>query len=59
MDNKTTQNGNSFSILSQDILNRLKDLNITEPTKVQDKIIPIINEGKSVVFESEMKISLS
>lgn len=53
MDNKTTQNSNSFSILSQDILNRLKDLNITKPTKVQDKIIPIINEGKSVVFESE------
>ena len=49
----STNNSNIFGALSQNILNRLEQLQITEPTKVQEKIIPLIAQGKSVVFESE------
>lgn len=44
---------NGFSNLSETIKEKLSTLNITEPTKVQDKIIPLIAEGKSVLFQSE------
>ena len=44
---------NGFSNLSENIKEKLSTLNITEPTKVQDKIIPLIAEGKSVLFQSE------
>ncbi|MBP5603539.1 MAG: DEAD/DEAH box helicase [Treponema sp.] len=46
-------NTNGFSNLSETIKEKLSTLNITEPTKVQDKIIPLITEGKSVLFQSE------
>ena len=46
-------NTNGFSNLSEAIKEKLSTLNITEPTKVQDKIIPLIVEGKSVLFQSE------
>ena len=46
-------NTNGFSNLSETIKEKLSTLNITEPTKVQDKIIPLIAEGKSVLFQSE------
>ena len=46
-------NTNGFSNLSENIKEKLSTLNITEPTKVQDKIIPLIAEGKSVLFQSE------
>ena len=46
-------NTNGFSNLSETIKEKLFTLNITEPTKVQDKIIPLIEEGKSVLFQSE------
>ena len=46
-------NTNGFSNLSETIKEKLSTLNITEPTKVQDKIIPLIEEGKSVLFQSE------
>lgn len=44
---------NSFSILSDDILEKLNLLNINYPTQVQNQIIPIINEQKNILFESE------
>lgn len=47
------ENTGSFSLLSDDIKARLNKLNITQPTKVQDSVIPLINDGKNVVFESE------
>ena len=47
------ENNGSFSLLSDDIKARLNKLNITQPTKVQDSVIPLINDGKNVVFESE------
>lgn len=31
----------------------LKALNISEPTKVQEKVIPLIMEGKNLLFQSE------
>lgn len=49
----SSNNSNIFGTLSQSILDRLEQMQICEPTKVQEKIIPLIAEGKSVVFESE------
>ena len=51
--NSTNSNNNVFSLLSEEINTRLSALNITEPTKVQEKLIPQILEGKNVVFQSE------
>lgn len=44
---------NAFSLLSKQITEKLELLNITSPTPVQNEIIPIINEGKNILFESE------
>lgn len=44
---------NAFTLLSPAIQQKLTDINITEPTKVQNKLIPQILEGKPVVFQSE------
>lgn len=44
---------NVFLSLSTEINEKLKTLNITEPTKVQEKIIPQIFEGKNIIFQSE------
>ena len=49
----SSNNSNIFGTLSQSIIDRLEQMQICEPTKVQEKIIPLIAEGKSVVFESE------
>lgn len=46
-------NVNAFSGLSDSIRERLEELKITEPTKVQEKVIPLIAEGKSLLFQSE------
>ena len=46
-------NENAFSLLNQSIITKLNEQNITEPTQVQNKIIPIIAENKSVLFQSE------
>ncbi|MBR6342016.1 MAG: DEAD/DEAH box helicase [Treponema sp.] len=46
-------NANAFSGLSDSIRIRLEELKITEPTKVQEKVIPLIAEGKSLLFQSE------
>lgn len=44
---------NSFTLLSENIQNRLNKLNITTPTQVQNKIIPEILDNKNVIFQSE------
>ena len=48
-----SSNTNAFSQLSDQIKEKLTSLNITEPTKVQEKIIPLIAQGKSLLFQSE------
>ena len=48
-----SSNKNGFSELSDQIKAKLAELNILEPTKVQDKIIPIVAAGKSLLFQSE------
>ena len=44
---------NSFDLLDSNLVENLKKLNITEPTKVQNEIIPKILEGKNLIFQSE------
>ena len=44
---------NSFDELSENLKERLHNLNILEPTKVQEKIIPLIMQGNNVLFQSE------
>lgn len=43
----------SFAGLSESILNKLTAMEIKGPTKVQDKIIPLIAQNKNVLFQSE------
>lgn len=42
-----------FSELPEEIKNNLENQNITEPSKVQAKVIPSILNRKSIVFQSE------
>ena len=51
MDSQT--NNSVFDTLSPQIRQKLEEMQITQPTKVQEKLIPLIMEGKSTVFESE------
>lgn len=44
---------NSFSMLPEQLLSKLKELSISAPTKVQEKVIPQIIEGKNIIFQSE------
>ena len=44
---------NIFNSLPQNLTEKLNAMNITEPTKVQQKVIPILMEGKNLVFQSE------
>lgn len=44
---------NVFESLSEEILTSLEKLHIKEPTPVQGKIIPLVLEGQSVIFQSE------
>lgn len=44
---------NTFSILPENLSEKLKSINITEPTKVQQKVIPALIDGKNLVFQSE------
>lgn len=44
---------NSFSMLPGPLLSKLNELNISSPTKVQEKVIPQIIEGKNIIFQSE------
>lgn len=53
MNMDSPNNKSVFDILCPQIRQKLEELQITTPTKVQEKLIPIIMEGKSTVFESE------
>lgn len=44
---------NIFNLIPQNITEKLNSMNIAEPTKVQQKVIPILMEGKNLVFQSE------
>lgn len=44
---------NIFNSLPQNLTEKLNSMNISEPTKVQQKVIPILMEGKNLVFQSE------
>src|SRR5574344_470768 len=44
---------NAFSGLSPALQERLAALSITEPTPVQEKVIPVLLAGKSLLFQSE------
>lgn len=44
---------NAFTLLSEDILQKLNDLNISKPSNVQNEVIPVIAEGKNLIFQSE------
>lgn len=46
-------NENAFSLIKTDIISRLNKQNITEPTAVQNKVIPLVMENKSLLFQSE------
>lgn len=52
-DKKNKSQKNAFDFLSENIKEKLTLLKISEPTKVQEKLIPQIFEGKNVVFQSE------
>ena len=44
---------NAFSLLSPEIRAKLQALSIAHPTPVQQKTIPLIAEGKNLLFQSE------
>ncbi len=44
---------NCFENLSSEILQKLSEIGIAEPTNVQNEVIPVISTGKSLVFQSE------
>lgn len=44
---------NVFTLIPENLTEKLNSLKITEPTKVQQKIIPLLLEGKNLVFQSE------
>lgn len=44
---------NAFSYLSDDILTKLTALNITKPSNVQKEVMPIIDKGQNLIFQSE------
>ena len=44
---------NSFSLLSPELRAKLQALSIDRPTPVQQKTIPLIAEGKNLLFQSE------
>ena len=47
------QTNNVFETLNESIQDKLKILHILKPTNVQNEVIPVIESGKSVVFQSE------
>ncbi len=53
MSSDNTGKPGAFSNLSQTILKKLEENGITQPTKVQNEVIPQISEGKSLIFQSE------
>ena len=47
------KNQNCFEQLSTSINEKLAAQGITQPTNVQNQVIPVVAEGKSVLFQSE------
>lgn len=47
------KNQNCFENLSTNIKEKLTAQGIIQPTKVQNEVIPVIAEGKSIIFQSE------
>ena len=43
----------AFSLIAPQLTEKLRTQNITMPTKVQENVIPLIFDGKSLVFQSE------
>lgn len=39
--------------VDESIVSKLEEIGITEPTEVQKEIIPLISEGKNIMFQSE------
>ncbi len=46
-------NANAFSGISQELIEKLSSDGITAPTKVQNMIIPKIQKGEKILFQSE------
>ena len=44
---------NAFSLLNEDILQKLSKLQITKPSNVQNSVIPLIQKGQNIIFQSE------
>lgn len=44
---------NVFKMLQENLVTKLNELKISEPTKVQAKVIPVLLEEKNLVFQSE------
>ena len=44
---------NVFKMLQENLVAKLNELKISEPTKVQAKVIPVLLEEKNLVFQSE------
>ena len=53
--NETTNTAAQFQDLGiqEQLLEKLNALAITTPTKVQAQTIPALNQGKSLIFQSE------
>ncbi len=49
----TQKSNNVFEGLNESIQEKLKALQILEPTNVQNEVIPVISTGKNVIFQSE------
>ncbi len=44
---------NCFENLSPQIIQKLTEIGISQPTNVQNEVIPVISTGKNVIFQSE------
>ncbi|MEE1166215.1 MAG: DEAD/DEAH box helicase [Treponema sp.] len=47
------ENQETFSLLHDDLIAKLSQMNIKDPTKVQSKVIPLILQKKNVLFQSD------
>ena len=44
---------NCFENLSPQIIQKLTEIGISQPTNIQNEVIPVISTGKNVIFQSE------
>ena len=47
------QENDAFSLIAPQLTEKLFDMDIKTPTNVQEKVIPLIVDGRSLVFQSE------